>query len=231
MRMLVLAKSYKFDNFCVAGIDLDRNNYIRIGSGQECDSIQEHKLIVNGKQIDLMDVINIDVKKLPNKGCQTENYELIKINNIIAKYTIANLNLLYNKLNKSTNIFGSFQNHLPSPCHSKESLVLLRVNGLSTNSFESHFDGKTKRKCSFWYNGNLCNEYSLTDSKISGFQYRLPFTTFNNIECYVMISLPEDNWAKQNSYYKYVAGVIPISDVTYNTNSIKNFFEDDDLPF
>lgn len=91
MEFLILAISYKYTGLCVAGIDLNTLEFVRIGhtinNSNECAPIALNELNFNGTLLKIRDVIDIDVKKMRVNGCQTENYTfIIKINYGLALY-------------------------------------------------------------------------------------------------------------------------------------------------
>ena len=103
MKFLILAVSYKYGGLCIAGLNLDSLEYVRIGysKGDECAAIPAWKFrrqTVDGEiQLNVLDVIDIDVVKMVHNGCQTENYYLKNINNYDGTFTIADIDAIYRK--------------------------------------------------------------------------------------------------------------------------------------
>ena len=85
MKLLLLAISKKYGGLCVAGINYDTYEYVRIGHAfnNECRAIYPNELNINGRQCQILDVIEIDANKMPNNGCHIENYDLKKIKSYI----------------------------------------------------------------------------------------------------------------------------------------------------
>ena len=77
-QICILTKSYKHGGYCVAGIDVNNNEWIRLVNSDNPanDEIRKEQMFLNGKAIECLDVIEYDfVKNIPN-SCQTENWLL-----------------------------------------------------------------------------------------------------------------------------------------------------------
>ena len=92
MRFLTLALSYKFGGLCVAGLDYDNFCFVRLGrtapTTSQCKPLNIQDLMINNQIIRIGDLIDVDVARMPIDGCQTENYQLIKINAFIKSLSI-----------------------------------------------------------------------------------------------------------------------------------------------
>lgn len=82
MNFLVLTKSAKHNELCVAGVDLVTNNFVRLvadGSGKE---IKKSDFVVGTMEVQILDIIEVLVSPVPLK-IQSENVVLHKINKIV----------------------------------------------------------------------------------------------------------------------------------------------------
>ena len=204
MKFLILAVSYKYSGLCVAGLDLDTLEYVRIGypKGDECDSIPSWEFkcrhLSGERQLNILDIIDIDVIKMVNNGCQTENYWLKNINGYIGKFTIEELEEIYGKVTKNNFIYLNRLeyvdiNHIDKVSHS---LQLAKVDNF-TVSPHTNMEGKLKLLASFEYNGKMYSNLRVTDSFFCAYPKcygKLP-RTCGNRKAYIMVSLPYDKWS------------------------------------
>lgn len=211
MEFLILAISYKYTGLCVAGIDLNTLEFVRIGhtinNSNECAPIALNELNFNGTLLKIRDVIDIDVKKMRVNGCQTENYELININNYLNELTIEQIENLYLKISKPMYIFhdDNYKIAYNIANNLNYSLLFCKVSNFNTYKLNN------KLKCEFNYNGNYYSNISVTDCFTTG--YPSIFGNGVSYDCddvYVLVSLPSDEWSKNNGSFKYVSGIIQI---------------------
>ena len=91
-QICILTKSYKHGGYCVAGVDIETKEWIRLvnSDNPSTDEIRKEQMILNGKVIDCLDVLEYDfIKNVPN-SCQTENWLL---NNTISPKFIKSISL------------------------------------------------------------------------------------------------------------------------------------------
>lgn len=220
MELLLLAISYKNNGLCVAGIDYKTYRYVRIGhaNGNECGPIRPDELVINGSQCQIMDVISIDVKKMPVNGCQTENYDLIKINDYVKTITYAELIEIYNKINHPSFVFhNNYYKVYPKDIDNvKNSLELVRVSNLKV-FISKNYKSYDAPYADFNYNQNKYDKLRVTDCVCNGFPFCYKrklqegdqFAYLgNHKEAFVMVSLPYDEWSLNNGFFKYIAGII-----------------------
>lgn len=211
MKFLILAISYKYTGLCVAGIDLNTLEFVRIGhtkkNSNECAPITLNELIFNGTLLKIGDVIDIDVEKMCNNGCQTENYELININNYLNELTIEQIEKLYLKISKPMYIFhdNNYKITYNIVKNMDYSLLFCKVSNFSTYKC----DGKLKSK--FNYNGRNYTDISVTDCVTAGYPTNFGSgVSHENENAFLMISIPFDEWSKGNGFFKFVSGIIKI---------------------
>ena len=225
MNLLLLAISKKYGGLCVAGIDYDTLKYIRIGHANnldspECGPIQPHELNINGRQCQILDVINIDVKKMVKNGCQIENYNLIRINYYVKRVKKSEISEIYKKIKRYNYVFYNTRKklYLDEIKNVKRSLCFIKVKDLS---IERRQNGKQMPApyASFTYNERRYNDLSVTDALVCAYPNPYCKTDLNGTKlyahlgnhskAYIMVSLPYDKWSLDNNgFFKYVSGVI-----------------------
>lgn len=221
MEFLILAISYKELGLCVAGVEYGvfPVHFVRLGHNynqtNECHSLSTYEMKINDPNYQdeyyrIGDVINVDVRKMPNNGCQTENYELLKINEYVKTVNMEEIEEICDSLPLENNIFGCCKNLItPSNIHSiTNSLFFCEVNNLEINKIFSW--GKTKLKASFIYNGQKYYDFSVTDSAFCArpTTYGTEMISGSYHKAYILLSLPYNETAKKIGFYKYIAGII-----------------------
>ena len=211
-QICILTKSYKHGGYCVAGIDVNNNEWIRLVNSDNPanDEIRKEQMFLNGKPIECLDVIEYDfVKNIPN-SCQTENWllntsvkpkfiksiSLEELANIIHienddYFIINDSNLLYENQISNTN----------------RSLFVFSIKNLTieATTYESFGEIKFKYKCMFDYKNIKYRNISLTDPL-----YRdVALDGVNISNALVIASLPCVPYS-DDLYYKFVAKIIPI---------------------
>jgi len=74
-RIICLANSYKPQGRCIAGIDIDINEWVRPVS-RRTKAIHDERFIdgITGNEPDLLDLLEIPIgEEAPDQGCQPEN--------------------------------------------------------------------------------------------------------------------------------------------------------------
>lgn len=220
MKFLILAVSYKYGGLCVAGLNLDTLEYVRIGysNGDECTAIPAWKFrcqTVDGEiQLNVLDVIDIDVVKMANNGCQTENYYLKNINNYDGSLAISDIDTIYRNLQKNSCIFLNNFDHVDIECINNLncSLQFVKVENFTITPYID-MKGNQKLQATFNYNGRKYNNIRVIDSVFSAYPscYGHAQKVCSQQNAYIMVSLPYDDWSIDfGKFYKYVSGIILI---------------------
>lgn len=220
MKFLVLAVSYKKGGLCVAGLNLVTLEYVRIGypSGNECAAIPAWKFrcqTIDGEiQLNVLDIIDIDVVKMVNNGCQTENYWLKNINRYEGAITKDGINEVYRNLEKDMFIFSNNFDHVDIE-HIDNidcSLQFVKVNNFTVTPYVD-MKGNQKLQATFNYNGRKYYNIRVTDSVFSAYPscYGDKQQLCSQKDAYIMVSLPYDKWSLDfGKFYKYVSGIVLI---------------------
>ena len=213
-QICILTKSYKHGGYCVAGVDINTKEWIRLvnSDNPNTDEIRKEQMILGCKSIECLDVIECDfIKNIPN-NCQVENWLLntsIKPR-FIKSITMEQLaNLI--KIDKENYFIFNKENLLNADeiTNVNRSLYVFHVRDLKIEAatYESYGEIRFKYRCSFNYNDNQYNNISLTDPV-----YRDTSQDGLNLSnALIIASLPCVPYS-DNLYYKFVAKIMPIDE-------------------
>ncbi len=219
-QICILTKSYKHGGYCMAGIDLENKNWIRLVNSESPDSdeIKKEQMYIDEKPIECFDVIECDFVKKISNGCQTENWLLNhdykwKYLKSLSLKEILNLIKIDHDSYFILNNKDALNNFEASRMY--RSLFLFYVHNfkVDVSSYEQAGEIHFKFKCSFDYEGNHYFDISLTDPL-----YR--DQTQGGIcvkDVLIVASLPSVPYT-DNLYYKFVAKVIPIEEEFLDCN-------------
>ena len=75
-QICILTKSYKHGGYCVAGVDIETKEWIRLvnSDNPSTDEIRKEQMILNGKVIDCLDVLEYDFIKNVRKLYQIKTF-------------------------------------------------------------------------------------------------------------------------------------------------------------
>lgn len=223
-RICILTKSSKHGGYCVAGIDIDTKQWIRLISSEDpsCDQIKKDEMVICNQEINCLDIIEFDFLKNVPTNCQTENWLVNK--NIKPKYcgkiSLEKFNSWATMDNNSLFIMNSSNSLCKDEIeHLKRSLFIFKVQNLKIDTAVIDYFGeaKPKNKCSFSYNNHIYSNMSLTDP-----EYRDPKQNGLIIDnALIVASLPCLPY-QDGLYYKFVAKIFPIEEKNnLQNNSIK----------
>lgn len=220
-QICILTKSYKNGGYCVAGIDMNTNEWIRVvtSNNPETDEIREEQI----QSINCLDVIEYDfIKSVPN-FCQVENWLLntsIKPK-FIKTLTIEEVVKLI-KIEKENYFICNKESALSFDeiVNINRSLFIFNVKDLKieVKAYDPLAEIKFKYKCSFKYNDTKYNNISLTDP-----EYRdISKNGVNYSNALIIVSLPSIPFIRDYKYYKFVAKIIPIDEqITLSFDNIR----------
>ena len=213
MEFLVLAVSYKFDGLCIAGIDFNTKEYVRIvhSIDGESYSIDNNEIFIKDDVIAICDVVDVDVEKLPKDGCHSEDYNLLHINKIVKTVELSEIDDIYSKMEHKNYIFkNNYYKLKPSDGNTYgKSLIFCKVSKF-TIEYVLSSKGKPKAVANFIYNNMYYSNMTVTDMVACGYPFGTKKKIVNDANAYIMVSLPNDGWAKDYGYFKYVSGIILI---------------------
>lgn len=209
----VLTKSSKNKGFCVAGIDVETGEWIRlISKNANTDGAisEEDMRYKDGDFCVPLDVINVEVKGAVPSIYQPENYLIddryywekcgeCSIDDILSAHPFENDTFLYG--NTEPYIDDTTAKSL------NKSLVLIEVSDLAIHKIGP--EGNQKTKASFMYNGRCYNWISVTDPLF----YNVPDLTQYS-SAYLIVSLPGRGFSSDKfdgvRFYKFVAKIFLI---------------------
>ena len=100
MNVLVLAKSAKNHELCVAGIDLDTNKLVRLVADESGKEIKKTDFKMDDEEVQVFDKITIKCTPAPLK-IQTENVILNKIDKIAEHYDADKADKIFKEKNQA----------------------------------------------------------------------------------------------------------------------------------
>ncbi|HEY4543358.1 MAG TPA: hypothetical protein VIG40_01825 [Tissierellaceae bacterium] len=156
--ILILAKSAKRDNYCIAGVDINSNEFIRpISKRQDIENAVPKDVVAN---INVYDIVEIDIESHVPTTAQKENYYY-------------NENIPWNKIGTSSNIQKYIQNpnkiffdtykSVDSSVLTGESLILVNVTSPKIVVELSPYNGHKKIRLDFQYNNDNYKYISVSD--------------------------------------------------------------------
>ena len=201
--ILILTKSAKHHDYCVAGIDLQRNKWVRLVSDNEATMYALSRAMLtydNYEECNVLDVVQVEIIEEKPLEIQKENL-LINTSKKMKLVRRADKEEVSRYLNRDIDVFGGIDS-----CVRREkaealgySLRMYRVSDLQLSEHENN-RGEMRRKVSFRYNGKLYPNWSMTD-------YAYYRTQLGRIadDAIIVVSIPEDDY--NGYYYKFVARI------------------------
>ncbi|MDY6291559.1 MAG: hypothetical protein SPL86_08750 [Succiniclasticum sp.] len=209
MKFLILTKSAKIGNLCVAGIDIETGNKVRLVTASHFGlhgALTDNDMkCEDGSYAELLDVV--EVQTLGNEGnaYQPENeiidrrYAFKKIGRVASIIEV----IQHFGTDGLSSIFGNFGYYVMEDTIEDVgySLVLLRVSDLQIET-GSNSEGKTKTKASFVYQGRRYKKMSVTDHNYFG----ADGVHIQNACIVMSIGTPV-----YDKFFKFVAAIYPIN--------------------
>lgn len=203
MKVLILTKSAKHGDYCVAGINLDNMSWVRLVSSNEKTMYALTREMVEyetGRECRVLDVI--DVCTLDKKPLKIQKENVLIDEKYYFNYlaTVSSEDLEKFKCTDKY-VFGN------NYCYIDEetalgfgcSLKLFEVENLELRETTNNRN-QIRRKVCFDYNGHYYHEISMTDFDF----YNYPLGKVAD-RAYIVVSIPED--AYNENYYKFVAKI------------------------
>ena len=209
-KIIIMTKSFKNKNYCVAGIDAETGKWVRIVSDDEdtLGALTDRDLIyMDRTACQVMDIAQFPIlKKVPTKQ-QPENILLCR-GPFIGKSGTARLEDVL-KIHPAENhrfLFGNRYNAIKEEYLEERgvdySLALVKVDHLVFD-YKQNNEGKTKFKASFVYNGITYEGMSVTDPEYYDNEEHGEIPSAHII---VSIGAPYNG-----KHYKFIARIIPMS--------------------
>ena len=173
--IIILAKSAKNNNYCIAGINVDTNEWVRpVSSDQSISEAVPLDDVVcsDNIQLQVLDVVKIQFNdNLNNNPIQPENlyydehYRWRKINEVNIQYVTG-----FHGFDNRNAIFYNYDRSIPEaeikgmPQLYRESLLLLPIENLIIDV--EHRNGNPKFYANFEYNGRQYKKFGVSDIDI-----------------------------------------------------------------
>lgn len=211
-RIVCLANSYKHNERCIAGIDVETGRWVRPASSREDRAITRVIRAIDGKEPQILDVLDIPLEDHgPDEGCQPENRLLKdgpwkKVGRItlkdLLKYCEDDSVILHNDQDRVSSDF-----FIKLPKDRWKSLQLIHNKNITFN--HDLFNKRKWRACFRDGKGSYL-KLKVTDTVILG---RLNLDDEIGKDCILTISLAgawSPNRITPKRCYKLVAGVVEL---------------------
>lgn len=205
MRMIIMTESSKFGANCVAGINIENGEWVRLVTDDKetHGAVRDENLMTqDDEKCEVLDIVDVPVIEKCDDAIQPENV-LMDTSKYIKKLGKADINdvIKIHPAELHTYILG---NKYPYVTERKindvgYSLTLIEVDDLVLHVAENR-EGKKKTKASFTYNGYEYHDMSVTDRKC----YCAP-DGFEVGKAYLVVSI---GTTSNDKYYKFIANVL-----------------------
>lgn len=157
--IIIMAKSFKHNNYCIAGIDIETGEWIRPVSDNnnlEGAVLIEDTVYQNGNEVQLFDVVTIQFIKYYPKKAQHENYLYDSKRKWVYKGSVT-LNYVIKKFGVDSEnfIFGNTLKSLNEKALTGKSLMLVQIHNPAI--WVKRYPERTAITLSFTY---ACNSYT-----------------------------------------------------------------------
>jgi hypothetical protein len=192
LKVVILTKSSKYKNYCVAGINVDTGSWVRlVTNDKESHGALSYQnlLYSNGSLVDILDVLIDTSTPLIKRGIIPLS-DVLEIHPPEIHKTLLGNDSYYLSPAEINNINHSLTLIDASNC----------IFSRQTNSY-----GKTKIKMDFYYNRKYYSNISVTDPLYYQVQDQ-----FRLRRALLVLSLPDDDWSRENGYYKFIAKIFTV---------------------
>lgn len=201
--ILILTCSAKHRGYCVAGIDLDMDEWIRLVASDDLNTneIPESFMLYSDfTPCKPLDVVSVDIiEELPG-DIQPENVLVNLRRKPVLKYRVTP-DQLEDYISSDMYIYKDTSSYMnrSTACGCGYSLGLYKVQDIYLDVFE--YNGRPKFKLGFTYNGRSYEGWSMTDPVY----YDCDSGKICD-EGLIVVSIPEDDY--NGNYYKFVSKII-----------------------
>ena len=206
--IILLAISPKNKNWCVVGIDLASNSFVRLLTKSGGDLSANHLRYADEILAQVLDVVEVDFLEHCPSFCHQEDW---KTNTDIPWKFLCRFSPMDLIALSSDDPFvfknSSFYISTIDAKSLSKSVLLVQIEDVQ-NYTRVTMEGKSKQKLSFKYKGHLYADFSVTDP-----QFLLPSKTVVCAKALAVITLPNpiDEWSQKNGKcYKFIARLFPL---------------------
>ncbi len=210
--IVILAKSRKHGNYCVAGKDITTGEWIRLISEDESihNAVSPNDLIYeDNTEANVLDVIRVEVKEVEEKNriiYQPENY-ILDNRYYLLKLQKKNENYLNNIIDDVDGIFYNTSNCISKDDLSKvediHSLILIEPDIVKIKRKNEHTLWANIKYNNIWYNSLTITDVYFTGKYYNDISSDYSGTNFYNMK--LVISLGEEY---NGNHYKLIASII-----------------------
>ncbi|GAB1475496.1 hypothetical protein MASR2M70_03280 [Bacillota bacterium] len=216
--IVLLTKSKKFGAYCIAGIDVLTNQWIRIvasggGAIKKIDACYE-----NGDEAEILDIIEVEITGEDNIAFQPENY-IMKARSKWIKKGSASFDVIYQKAAKDANsnekVFYDLAYQIPGDflkCLNRSevySLMIIKIHNPYLILNKDNEGSIPKGKLSFYYKGEHYNYFRITDTDfLKSWQNQDHMCSLYG-DYYIVISLGEES-PHDGRHYKLIAKIFSV---------------------
>lgn len=209
--IVILAKSNKHSNYCIAGIDINTCEWIRPVSSltdieravPKCDVIYS-----NGEELNVFDVVRISFLEHIPTAAQNENYLYDETKRWVKVGELSPTDIeVYDESLYVDYIFGNTEKSITERYLTGKSLLLVKIDDPSV--FIKTFETK-KISFNFHYNGEEYRYISVGDPNVlEAFNSKNDGIYDLGRSCYAVFSLT-DKYQYNGKYYKMLASIISL---------------------
>ncbi len=204
LHVVILTKSAKHHNYCVAGINLLTNRWVRLVSEDERTMYAlTHEMLKykNGTECEILDIVRVHIKENVPLQIQKENV-LIDDDYYFECIGEMDLENIKQYIIKKGVIFGNTNTYIGKETALRfgYSLGLYEVNDVILTDKTNNY-GRITKKVSFNFDGRYYEDWSMTDYAF----YNKSGKIANR--AYIVVSIPEDDYNGGGNYYKFVAQI------------------------
>lgn len=221
--IVILTKSRKHGNYCVAGKDINTGEWIRLISEDESihNAVRPSDLIYhNRKEANVLDVVNVDIKEI-GEGSKTwyqpENY-ILNNRMYLIKLGEQDFNYLDGITDNVEDIFFNTSNYISKTNledveEDTYSLILIEPDVVKIKRKNEHTLWANVKYNNTWYNSLTITDGYFTRKHYNNISSDNSGTNFYNIK--LVISLGEEY---NGNHYKLIASIIepePVEEVVF----------------
>jgi len=206
IHVVILTKSAKHGNYCVAGINSESGKWVRLVSDDERTMFAlTHEMVKyeDGNECEVLDIVKVCIREAVPLSIQSEN---VLIDDgyyweYVGKYDLESLR---NLAKKSGYIFGNINSYVDKniALETNGSLGLYFVENIVLSTRENN-NGIRRKKVSFVFDGRHHSGWSMTDHRY----FRENDGKISD-EGIIVVSIPEDDY--NGNYYKFVAQIFAL---------------------
>lgn len=202
----IIAKSAKGSGFCVVGIDIEKNNFVRLVSSNNASTNEisdSYMTYADNTKVNVLDIAKFKIKKhLPDKF-QVENY-LIDSSYSPSKVNNLKISDLETYISKSKYIYINTEEKLNKEemSKTKNSISIFKITNLR---LFPRFHSSKNCWAYFKYNDFEYKRFRVTDIIFKDLKSQK-----NIYEALIVVTLPANPYVHNDSYYKIIAKIFPL---------------------